>query len=712
MDKIIKVNFEEWQDIVYVDEGLVAWNYGEILQVEGLALPDGNIEVHFSLKDREGDANVYIGTVKDDVLTVSIPDFIFQKEDVYQPTYDAYAFIYQTDGDSGRTIKKITFTIKARPKPTTDTPEDQQDPFLQEVRQIMAETKEIAQSVRDDADAGKLGGGTNITVDSELSEESTNPVQNKVITAEVIALRERNAELEETVEKLQIKVTTEPSPYHHITDSANMKVVDFGMKGITEQETVPGNQLFDISTCEGFLSQYSGVSNEIDVENKTIITTNTHTSARTVACKLAYILAGTYTLSWNTSANYMQILSGEAINSLTPLATVTTGNNTTVTIDTDTYLWLQCIAVENGGITTTSDIMLNKGSTALPVEEYVGGMPSPNPEHEEEITLAGVYNEETGRYEHKCCVGNKNLATELIRGLLVDESGTISTVSTYYTDNYVNIKRVLPKGTYTIHIHGMKICIARYILNGKYVNLSSVAMDKFTFTVSDMSETIICFSKGDGNIFDGSELVQLEYKGSVTDYIEGKNQPFTLTSDRPLTKWDNLVKVDGKWYWDYKQLKLVVDGNKNWNAYTANDYCGFRCDGLDFNGSRKSGYCNQLIVETSVSKNSNRLWLGVSNNNNIYAVNGSYFDDTLEDKGLANWKAHLNEHPLEIYTYKDESELVPLLDEEQELLHNLETYYGVTNVYNEQGCPMWFKYCADQELHWNQKLLQIQQAII
>ena len=158
MDKIIKVNFEEWQDTAYVGEGLVAWNYGQILQVEGLTLPDGDVEVHFSLTDREGDANVYIGTVKDNVITVDIPNFIFQKENVFQPTYDAYAFIYHTDEESGRTIKKITFTIQVRPKPTTDVPDDQKDLFLEEVRKVMAETKEVAQSVRTDADNGKFNG--------------------------------------------------------------------------------------------------------------------------------------------------------------------------------------------------------------------------------------------------------------------------------------------------------------------------------------------------------------------------------------------------------------------------------------------------------------------------------------------------------------------------------------------------------------------------
>lgn len=158
MDQIIKVNFEECQDVARVNEGLVAWNYGQVLQVEGLTIPNGTVEVHFSLTDREGDANVYIGTVIDNVITVDIPDFIFQKQNVFQPTYVAYAFVYQTDEESGRTIKKIVFTINVRPEPTTSVPEDQKDPFLEEVRKVMAETKDIAQSVRNDADNGVFNG--------------------------------------------------------------------------------------------------------------------------------------------------------------------------------------------------------------------------------------------------------------------------------------------------------------------------------------------------------------------------------------------------------------------------------------------------------------------------------------------------------------------------------------------------------------------------
>ncbi len=138
--------------------GLRQWNYGQVLKVEGLELPDGNIEVHFSLTEYDGKAPVQMGTVQNNVIAVDIPDFILAKENVYMPTYEAYAWVYVTDGESGKTIRKIVFTIESRAEPTAGVPEPKQDEFLDEVRAIMNETKEIAQSVRDDADNGEFDG--------------------------------------------------------------------------------------------------------------------------------------------------------------------------------------------------------------------------------------------------------------------------------------------------------------------------------------------------------------------------------------------------------------------------------------------------------------------------------------------------------------------------------------------------------------------------
>ena len=242
MDKIIKVIFEEWQETQF-DNTLTQWDYGHTLQVEGVTLPDGNIEVHFSLTDYDGEAPVYIGYVKNNVLTVEIPDFILQKENVYAATYEAYAWIYFTDGDFGETKRKIVFTIKARAKPTAGIPEDKKEPFLDEVRKIMSETKEVAQSVRDDADNGEFVGPEGPQgPQGEKGDTGERGPQGPQGEQGILGPQGPEGPVgpqgpkgeagvdEEQLLKFAIKSTTDKAPFHHITDSANYRVLDFGIQ--------------------------------------------------------------------------------------------------------------------------------------------------------------------------------------------------------------------------------------------------------------------------------------------------------------------------------------------------------------------------------------------------------------------------------------------------------------------------------------------------
>ena len=700
MDKIIKVNFEEWQDAAYVDEGLVSWNYGQILQVEGLTLPDGNIEVHFSLTDREGDANVYIGTVKDNVLTVSIPDFIFQKEDVYQPTYDAYAFLYQTDGDSGRTIKKITFTIKARPEPTTDVPEDKKDPFLDEVRQIMTETKEIAQSVRDDADAGKFGGGTNITVDSELSEESTNPVQNKVIAKEVIALRERNAELEETIEKLQIKTTTSPSPFHHITDSANMKVLDFGMEGITKQETTSGKNLCDLQIGKSFNTTTGEIRETVNYAMCTIEVPK--------EMKVTISVPSTEEHGWYVSYFYHNGVTTNLYHKIYP------GDSKTVTLS-EGITMLSGNAIDSTGNLAEFKpikVQIEEGTVATEYEPFTNG-PSPNPDYPQEIVNAGVYNEVIGRYEIGCKVYSKNsMSTNLDDWYKRDNMNQWQCDFIVPDDvNYVTLTVKTKDSTnYPIsHIaYGVKTSINAWV-NTETITLPS---SKFSSVYKGMTITF-------EELFENYEI-QVEYGNVATELEPYTEQRFTLTSDRPLTMWDKLVKRDGLYGYSVYNFEEIHDAN-NTGADVVSVQTNTKGDKYFILEDLQSRYSYPFAMNTSIPQGTSLSDCFIENNpysksescmwrrNNELRIRID--DESVTDKNTLNtWIA---EHPFKVvYQTTEEQAFIPLPDEEQTLLHNLETYYGVTNVYNEQGCPMWIKYVADTKLYVDKKLLEIQSAMI
>lgn len=744
---IIKVAFDEEEYFRFGVRGLKQWDRGQILEISGLDVLDKIVEVHFSLQERDGNAKRMVSTVIDGILRVDIPAFILEGPEWSNEYYNAWAWIYLSDEESAETVRKIEFTIEARPKPDEYVAPEELT-FLQQLELAIQNkldksghapnkflgtdekgnvvTKEQEEFSLEVAGEEKLGGvkplnktddmtlevgvdkegrlftkGKDITVDSELSEESKNPVQNKVLTKEVNILKEHNTQLKETIEKLQIKVTTEKASFHNIKDSANMKVVDFGMEGKTEQETTSGKNLWS------FKNSYESVGQGFLIPVGTPFN----------------IPSGTYTLSFNGSASDVSFDMGFYDVNNTAIAScsnaITTGKNTNkFTLSADAVK----VQLYVTGVVTLTDIQIELGPTATDYEPYTNG-PSPNPDFEQEVENAGVYNEETGRYEIGCKVVNRNLwDAEFARDvnnwvknewydylpIRVQKGATIS----------VSYNQVLNTGL------GMFITIShdatQNTSNGKWLYHSTAAgliVNKRSFVAENDYIYLHCHGiiGIDGQLdkfmqYIGNDL-QIEIADAPTDLVSHASQPFTLTSPVPLTKWDYLTKRDGVYGWSVYQLPLAVDETALMGLYLT--YKGFKMQALPESMLRKDGYCNQMPVYLGADEESTcGLLLGV-NDNWIYNIYNPYYDDTLSDYGMANFKAHLAEHPLEIITYADEEQaFYPLPDEEQELLHNLETYYGVTNLYNDQGCPTWLTYIADPKLYLDNQLLEIKSAIV
>lgn len=99
--------------------GLWQWDYGQELRIQGLHLPTA-VEIHFALQETGGEAITRVGTTKDGVTTVTIPDSMLEGNSTVwtaEKTYNIYAWIYLSDQKSGETIKRITMRVKSRPKP-------------------------------------------------------------------------------------------------------------------------------------------------------------------------------------------------------------------------------------------------------------------------------------------------------------------------------------------------------------------------------------------------------------------------------------------------------------------------------------------------------------------------------------------------------------------------------------------------------------------
>ena len=132
--------------------GLWQWDYGQRLRIDGLKLPTA-VEIHFALTEQSGDAIPRVGTTKDGVTEVVIPDSLLENQ-AAGATYEIYAWIYLADKTSGETIKRISMQVKCRPKPEGfDAPEDA-ELFREAIAQVNA-SADRAEAAREGAEAAQ-----------------------------------------------------------------------------------------------------------------------------------------------------------------------------------------------------------------------------------------------------------------------------------------------------------------------------------------------------------------------------------------------------------------------------------------------------------------------------------------------------------------------------------------------------------------------------
>lgn len=106
---MIKACFQFGESSIIVP-GLTQWDYGQILEIYGLDVT-GNAEVHFALRRKQTEAVITQPEVKENVLSVRIPDMLLETGE------EIAAYVYVADADSGETVRTIHFPVKRRQKP-------------------------------------------------------------------------------------------------------------------------------------------------------------------------------------------------------------------------------------------------------------------------------------------------------------------------------------------------------------------------------------------------------------------------------------------------------------------------------------------------------------------------------------------------------------------------------------------------------------------
>lgn len=354
----------------------------------------------------------------------------------------------------------------------------------------------------------------------------------------------------------------------------------------------------------------------------------------------------------------------------------------------------QFYGVDGAGTTCERvEIQINRGTIALPWEPYTGGQPAANPyEGEIDVTVQG---------------GNlfPNFITDkeypLGSTVKVNSDGSVTVHKVAGESISMNAKYHLNFGTYTLS-NGLETGAPVYF---QVENMSTLNNGKNTKEFASGEYKFYFYSNNESE-YDGTLYPMLNAGSTALPYMPYKT-PQTLTAQTPgglpgipVSSGGNYTDESGQqWICDEVDFKRGVyvqrvwkgtfDGSEDeaWRTYDSINLEGFYCaDALPEFMKTRASLCNQLIPYDSISSD-NAIRLG-ANNKYIYCTRSSFYDPSLEDGGLANWKAHLAAHPLEVMTYLETPIETDLTAEEMAAYKALHTYSPATTVSNDAGAWM------------------------
>lgn len=357
------------------------------------------------------------------------------------------------------------------------------------------------------------------------------------------------------------------------------------------------------------------------------------------------------------------------------------------------------------------DIQLEEASSKTPYEPYTGGKPSPSPEYPQEIKNVGKWNEETQKYEVDAKVTGKNHLN------LQKASEKVNWTQHSNFPGYYNFPVFVGRGnTVTISIPQkiptgqglfLSVCLTESGAREGWIahnSNDSLNNTKLTYKATNdyiylnaHSDTIAGMKKYFGNL-------QVEYGNVATPYQPYKEQTLTLTSDRPITKWDRLVEQGGQIGWLYGSYvgKMPKTGysisykNDGKNYYFRQVLTTPICDFAKqhFNCFKNGDASSENGIDVAnIKVDRNRLQIALA--------------DTSVDS-IQEFESYLqNLGELEFLYRTSETEFIPLPQSEQNAIRALKTYYPTTVITVDGGGldpDIKVTYTADTKLYIDNKV--------
>lgn len=342
-------------------------------------------------------------------------------------------------------------------------------------------------------------------------------------------------------------------------------------------------------------------------------------------------------------------------------------------------------------------VQLEKGAKSTDYEPYTGGKPSPSQEYQQKIKNVGKWNEGTQKYEVDVKITGKNLFDKCLLegGEIVEFNG----VECYkYKDDSNNFKY---KGKFK---NGQQYALTTRILRpeskksyGTYIKFKyEDGTDSVLYAehgglktlVSNIGKTIdsiIGNYNYSTDCYLDLSVTRLSRGGQDSGYQPYKEQTLTITSDRPLTKWDRLVEQGGQIGWLYSTGVYEDIKESDISANSINDQYGrYYVNAIK---AYKNAECMCNIAEYSPAQKENKCGFWWSDTL-CFLISSEYTGNNgTEDNSTAikNFKDNVLSKGITVFYKLNTEEFIPLPQSEQNAIRALKAYYPTTVITADGG---------------------------
>ena len=451
--------------------------------------------------------------------------------------------------------------------------------------------------------------------------------------------------------------------------------IDLELLGNSVQPTTTGKNLFDPKQLQG-ISGFTIEGNEITQSGYNVST------GKTLKQLCPEITPGTYILSANNG-------------DFTGLFGITKPMYKKSAIEiVDEDLNRIVALVGNPNKTIKYTLQIEKGNTVTPYEPYTGGKPSPSPEYPQEIKNSGKWNEEKQKYEIDVKVTGKNLfdrekARDTANWIIRDGDGYAKFPIRVGKGNKATFsyteKLTAGKGFYL----GIAKKETGSVISWLYYDTNlSISNSKYTIAAEEDYVYLMCNRSAIQTFLDVIKTLQVEISQTQTEYEPYQEpQALTLTSDRPLTKWDKLVEQGGQYGWLYGSDIKTFESDV-FKLYSDNDKAiqyQVPFEEITNSWTESVCYCNTFknVIGQTIYTQSDKtdFYMGCVHKSMVFSAKNKQgifqsieaFQEWIRNSGTYVWHK------------TDNKKFVQLSESEQTQLRNLHSYNGTTHITVDSG---------------------------